>query len=199
MKQMRWKKKEQELNSLYQRWNQRFFGGRLPDVNVVLEVNPSAYPSSQDSLMMWSGTGGVAKLEDKEISIALDLSDRDKRRVLLHEMVHFAAPGDGHGPQFQRQIRRLRRLGFKFKIDWRGARKRALPSNFAYLGLMGCDSWEHCLGEVFRDIFRDFVQKAERRLKRLGVLQTCRGTFKEISGWKGWSMTRRPVRPERVI
>ena len=101
-----------KLQRLFAEYNDRYFGGRLPQETVVrwsrkvasecLEGQCSRYP-----------------LPEIRLRPGLKRDEEELRRTLVHEMVHlladvenpFTEGDEGHGAWFKRQMRRLERQG----------------------------------------------------------------------------------------
>lgn len=103
---------EKRLKHLFDRYNARYWGGKFPQYTVVISDL-----AAQDCL-------GFCHVKERRIEIdsyaALD--DREICATLLHEMAHAATPGDGHGPSWQGEMRRLMRVApvdLKVKLQFR--------------------------------------------------------------------------------
>jgi hypothetical protein len=104
---------EKRLGRLFERYNRRYWRGRLPD--YVISITPMEH---------W----GQCFRDRHQISIDIDRhgSDREIRSTLLHEMAHAAATGPPHGYQFWAQVERLLRERAPFKISFAEAPDLAL-------------------------------------------------------------------------
>jgi hypothetical protein len=113
---------EQRLQRLFDRYNLRFWGGRLPRVRVRV-CDLDCY--------------GECDFEREEIRIDIDRhanNDREIRATLLHEMAHVAA-GPGHSSKFWLQIENLLRKKAPISVGFPETGglqivKNAVPSRF---------------------------------------------------------------------
>lgn len=87
------------LEVQYADLNQKFFRGRLP--KYAIELRPRSEMRS---------TLGECRWDEQKILLHEDLTNEGKRRTLLHEMCHVAAP-KSHNKKFVAQLQRLVRLG----------------------------------------------------------------------------------------
>ncbi len=87
---------DERLTRLFERYNKRFWSGKLPTYRVVVTT---------------SRTGGLCDRRKRQILMNVESfrSDSEIRRMLLHEMAHIIALG--HGKLFQRELERLIRAG----------------------------------------------------------------------------------------
>jgi hypothetical protein len=83
--------------SLFSEYNQRYFGGRLPQYKVL--------PTNDHS--RWEG---------RKRRIYVNPENEDVPVILLHEMVH-AAVGFGHRKKWLDEVRRLVELGARLKEE----------------------------------------------------------------------------------
>jgi SprT-like family len=88
-----------QLRTLFQQFNQQYFGGKLP-----------AYSIRVVGRMTWLGESGFCNRKRKLIKIASGQSDEVAIGILLHEMAH-AATTDHHGKPWQGEMIRLREAG----------------------------------------------------------------------------------------
>lgn len=88
---------DSRLARLFDRYNRRFWNGRLPKYSVIAS---DLY------------RGGLCKKRERQIFINLDTfrSDKEIRATLLHEMAH-AATRDSHGKYWQSEMERLAEEG----------------------------------------------------------------------------------------
>jgi hypothetical protein len=96
--------KENDMKSLpelFDEYNERFWGGRLPKYQIKL---------FKDLLK-----DGYCLSEDRTIFIREGLDDEKTRRVLLHEMCHHKTPY--HGKKFMAQFEHLAEMGETWVID----------------------------------------------------------------------------------
>ena len=91
-----------DVQKLFKRFNRKYFGGRLPTYRVT-----------QSDLY---GSMGVCRKKQREIHLSAGLQNSAARTTLLHEMAH-AATSPRHGPAWQKEIRRLIRLGAPLKRE----------------------------------------------------------------------------------
>jgi hypothetical protein len=85
------------LQLLFDRYNELYWGGRLPRYKVVVSTK--------------HGTGCCDK-KHKEIYFNESATDETQlKNTLLHEMAHAAAKGNFHGPIWRAQMKRLLTLG----------------------------------------------------------------------------------------
>ena len=93
------------IQRLFDRYNQRFWKGELREWTVD-EVPLSELPAGQHVEQ------GSTCAETREIFIQIGLDPTEKRKSLLHEMCHAAAPDDmTHGPFWQKEMLRIGKLG----------------------------------------------------------------------------------------
>jgi SprT-like family len=109
-----------DVQRLFRRFNAKYFGGRLPNYRVI-----------QSDLY---GGDGLCRMKQREIHLSPILQGSSLRTSLLHEMAHAATNG-GHGALWQKEMRRLIRLGAPLKEELR-----------AYL--MNTDSQHQLVGEL---------------------------------------------------
>jgi hypothetical protein len=94
------------LSSEYQAINAQYFASRLPEVRIRWEPRlEEVGPLIADGFRLEGATDGRVIL----LNPAIQDDDRQRRRVLVHEIVHVAVRGerDEHGPEFQRRLRQL--------------------------------------------------------------------------------------------
>jgi hypothetical protein len=85
------------LSELFDEYNERFWDGRLPEYSI--KVVDSDIPA-------W---GGECVSKSRTILMRRGLSDKENRRVLLHEMCHIRTYH--HGKKFIAQLKHLAELG----------------------------------------------------------------------------------------
>jgi len=95
-----------QLQRLFERYNAKYFGGRLPAYQVL------------QSDLYGKGDHGLCRKKQREIHLGTDLKGMKLRRVLLHEMAHAAANG-GHGKAWQNEMLRLAEIGAPTRGDLR--------------------------------------------------------------------------------
>ena len=89
------------LKRLYTTYNRLWFGGKLQRNTILVYANiPDA-------------SADITQTEPPVIRIHRNFRTwgRLKRFSLLHEMAHLATDVSGHGPRWQREMRRLVRVG----------------------------------------------------------------------------------------
>jgi len=97
---------EKRLRRLFNHYNQRFWGGRLPSYSVRLV---------SDKSISWVGE---CKRADRCISINHTFqSPAEIRSTLLHEMCHAAASRLGHGHEFWEQVESLLHQHAPFRLS----------------------------------------------------------------------------------
>lgn len=89
---------ERQCQALFDSYNRRFFGGRLPAYRVLL------------SGRFGTGMHGMCRRKEREIRLGTELRGAELRKRLIHEMAH-AAANIGHGKLWKDEMHRLRRLG----------------------------------------------------------------------------------------
>jgi len=98
----------QKFQRLFDQYNRRFFGGRLPPYTVVISDR---------------FTGGRCDRSHKTIF----LNPRSASgKLLLHEMAH-AATNDRHGKNWQSEMQRLITLGARVKCELEGYLRKNRP------------------------------------------------------------------------
>src|SRR6266576_2871566 len=98
---------QMNVQKLFERYNRRYFEGRLRGWTVD-EVHCSDLPAGSH------GEYGACDNTAREIFIQIRLSPAEKRKTLLHEMCHAAAPETGnecHGRVWQKEMLRIAELG----------------------------------------------------------------------------------------
>jgi hypothetical protein len=88
-----------QLRKLFQEFNQRYFGGRLP-----------AYRIRVVDCISWLGAEGQCLKKRKLIQVQRAVPEGRVASLLLHEMAHAATNG-GHGMPWKREMIRLREAG----------------------------------------------------------------------------------------
>jgi len=88
-----------QLRKLFQEFNQRYFGGRLPAYRIRVVDHIS-----------WLGTEGRCLKKRKLIQVQRAIPEDRAASLLLHEMTHAATNGD-HGMPWKREMIRLREAG----------------------------------------------------------------------------------------
>jgi hypothetical protein len=92
------------LQKLFERYNRRFFGGKLRGWTVD-EVHCSDGPAGTH------GEYGACCDDERAIFIQLGLSPTEKRKTLLHEMCHAVARDECHDEPWQKEMLRIAELG----------------------------------------------------------------------------------------
>jgi hypothetical protein len=106
---MRLSSKPTNVTRLFDRYNARYFGGRLSEYTVIVSDR--------------FGGQGLCRRKQREIHIRPDLSGSVLRRVLIHEMAHASARDLNHGPVWIEEMQRLHRLGAPTAQDIRAYTK----------------------------------------------------------------------------
>ena len=83
---------------LFQKLNQQYFEGRLPEYRIVLSES------------LGSGCGRCDK-KKREIHLNAMLLGDELTKVLIHEMAHAAVPRAGHGTAWLAEMQRLANMG----------------------------------------------------------------------------------------
>jgi len=105
---------QQQCQELFEAYNQRFFGGRLPTYRIVLSDRFVAGPK------------GLCRKKEREIHLGTGLRGTDLPRLLLHEMAHAAfVARAGHGKQWLAEMLRLAEMGAPTREDWEIYQDRA--------------------------------------------------------------------------
>jgi hypothetical protein len=105
--------RQQSPSELFEVYNQRFFGGRLPAYRIVL------------SDRFVTGSNGLCREKEREIHLGTGLWGMDLPRVLLHEMAHAAVARAGHRKQWLAEMLRLAEMGAPTREDWESYQNRA--------------------------------------------------------------------------
>jgi hypothetical protein len=103
-----------DLQSMFDRFNQRYWCGRLPRYRVI----------QSDRF----GGRGMCRRRQKTIHIADGLCRKEAEITLLHEMCHAATRG-GHGNAWLAEMLRLAKMGAPTKQEWLGYQPSAHPRN----------------------------------------------------------------------
>jgi hypothetical protein len=99
---------QQQCQELFDTYNQRYFGGRLPPYRIVLSN------LNDDGTCR---TDGECRKETLEIHLRTGLQVSDVPLVLLHEMAH-AASSSGHGKEWEAEMLRLAELAVPTREEW---------------------------------------------------------------------------------
>ncbi len=91
-----------DVQKLFLRFNEKYFGGRLPNYRVI-----------QSDLY---GSWGICRTKQREIHLSPGLQGSALRIILLHEMAHAASNGR-HADLWKKEMRRLVRLGAPLKRE----------------------------------------------------------------------------------
>jgi hypothetical protein len=162
---------EKRLQRLFQRYNQKFWNGRLAGWMV------------QDSPDIPSIYGYCSSSKTKRIYVRVEAhkSDRHVRATLIHEMAH-AATYRGHGGRWLLEMQRLKRAGAPtialdfLKMPSGKVRRRivALFMEYAEAGL----SWDEAMNELRDSIpFRRGTAEFLRTCKKFFNLAKREGKF----------------------
>lgn len=97
-----------ELRREYNRYNRKYFRGRLPKLMVHFTKMPKYYLG----LSTYVGRPSGGSWAEIEISKVLKCWPKLTRCVLLHEMVHVSLPQQViHGSKFEKGMRKLAKAG----------------------------------------------------------------------------------------
>jgi hypothetical protein len=103
-----------ELRKLFQEFNQRYFGGKLPAYSVRFVSRDRGFAPPRlglsSSPAIFPGTQGYCHRSRRLIEIREGLARQETVSTLLHEMAHAATEG-AHGMPWRREMLRLRELG----------------------------------------------------------------------------------------
>jgi predicted SprT family Zn-dependent metalloprotease len=131
-----------DVERRYKQWNQKLFGGKLPEIKISVRPLKSAsgrtvvnYTRHKDQpkiransntyrLMQMSGVKPNVTINSIEmiISNSMKLTSENLDQVIIHEMIHveFASNGDyleGHGREFERRRQELSKIvGFEIPL-----------------------------------------------------------------------------------
>jgi hypothetical protein len=97
---------EQQCQELFETYNQKFFGGRLPAYRIV---RSSRYVT---------GFNAKCRKKEREIHLGTELQGTEFKKCLLHEMAH-AATNVGHGQRWLAEMHRLAEMGASTRNDWK--------------------------------------------------------------------------------
>ena len=109
-----------ELEEVFRTYNHRYFGGRLPNCEVVWSSPKKKFLGHfvpvEHYIQKSDGTEQTVRITYLiEISRRLKFSNKLWGATLLHEMVHLKLRGkegkSDHGHKFQREMKRLVKLG----------------------------------------------------------------------------------------
>ena len=142
---------DERLRRLFDRYNQRFFSGRLSDWTV---------DSSENHL----GHYGYCNPETKRISIRVEAhrNDRQVRATLVHEMAHAVTDVD-HNAEWQSEMARLKSAGaptepLDFVVPYES---RSLVTSFMDYASGGA-SWQEALNDLGEGIPEDTLRECKR-------------------------------------
>src|SRR5262245_57451661 len=91
--------------TLFQRFNQQYFNGRLPEYRIILSE-------------LGFGCHGECRKKERELYIDASKHGEELTKVLLHEMAHAAVPRKGHGKAWLAEMERLANMGAPTRGDW---------------------------------------------------------------------------------
>jgi hypothetical protein len=147
-----------QLRGLFVRFNQQFFGARLPQYSV----------RAVDGIRISTSVGyvyGICRSKRRIIEIDNSLPDTDAISALLHEMAHAATPRDhNHGKKWTAEMIRLREAG--------------APLTGSDLNITMESSED---GRISRRKFRDFVDDVLTQCPNVTLKQVIRHHIR----WKG--------------
>lgn len=95
---------EKQLNSLYKRYNRKYFDGKLPAEVPIKFVDMSA--TNQGGLCTTVASDGLV-LNVIYLDSTFKEYDNLLKFFLLHEMVHCKLPANDHGKEFDDEMMRL--------------------------------------------------------------------------------------------
>jgi len=133
-----------QLRKLFQEFNRRYFGDRLPSYSIRV------------GRCTWLGESGSCNPRKKLIKVAAGQPDERAVSILLHEMAHAATTGN-HGMPWKREMIRLRQAGAPL----------AEPDNRVRL-----DDWSG--DRVSKRHFRAAMEDAVSGLPKIGLTQAVR-------------------------
>lgn len=88
----------QPLQATFREFNQKYFNGRFQEFSVKTDFRANG------------DVDGWCYPETRTIHLRRGLAPADKRRVLLHEMIHIKT-GGSHDRRFLHELRRIARQG----------------------------------------------------------------------------------------
>jgi predicted metal-dependent hydrolase len=100
------------LKKQYRAYNQKYFGGKLPDVWVRWAEDNDDLKSECQAKKLLACADGHGIIFNPWMKGKRNL----QRFTLLHEMVHVKYPEHYHGPRFQKEMMRLAKLGAFAKL-----------------------------------------------------------------------------------
>jgi hypothetical protein len=136
---------EYQLRKLFEEFNRRYFGNRLPPYAIRVAHSPTSL-----------GESGSSNRKRKLIKIASGQPAEREVSTLLHEMAH-AATTDYHGMPWKREMIRLRKAGAPL----------AEPDNRVRL-----EDWSGV--RVSKQDFREAMEDAVSGLPKIGLTQAIR-------------------------
>lgn len=101
------------LNSLYRRYNKRYFGSRLPQkMLIVMFEGKQCRPRDLGLYVPEGGRvyAGKERFNGPLIMLRTDMFECQVKLTLFHEMCHVDGACD-HGPRWQGKMRRLAQSG----------------------------------------------------------------------------------------
>lgn len=90
-------KSEKLASERFAEFNGLYFGNRLPTYRILRRAR--------------FGGGGLCRKREREIHLPTGIEGVELDRVLVHEMAHAAAKGNGHGKAWRSEMQRLAEMG----------------------------------------------------------------------------------------
>ena len=118
---------DERCQRLFDKYNVRFFGGRLPKYRVL----------RSDRFI--AGEHGLCRKKQREIHLGTALKGARLREVLLHEMAH-AAVGGSHGKKWLAEMLRLAKMGAPTRNDWEVYRN---PKRTWAIAAIKCECYDY--------------------------------------------------------
>lgn len=88
---------EKVASGRFAEFNELYFGNRLPTYRILRRGR--------------FGGGGLCRKREREIHLPPGIEGTELNRVLVHEMAHAAAKGNGHGKAWRSEMQRLAEMG----------------------------------------------------------------------------------------
>lgn len=106
------------LKTLYNRYNKKFFEGKLPDIILGYATGAELKKSLKEKRSK-EVLCAVTYFDEEHTTIPLSIVLNkeahkyvaDKKATVLHEMAHVSKPRAGHGKVFQEEMKRLAQAG----------------------------------------------------------------------------------------
>ena len=162
---------------LYRQLNRKYWGGRLPEYQVVRVDVITPFFRWETPLI------GQCKHRERHI-LMIDLGDEKFRAVLLHEMVHVEFPDEGHSPRFRRRLHQIAE-----KEPLRGDEE--VSRYRAYLDIVEADMKRLASRNPFRP-YRSVARILARR-RRCTIKRFCELAFDAGRSWRHFTRHQRYV------